>query len=36
LSQGRATPYIEPSHYEEVPNNIANILIAQKTGIVAA
>lgn len=30
LSQGRATFYMEPSHYEEVPSNIANNLIAQR------
>jgi len=32
ISQGRATPYIEPSHYEEVPANIIEKLVAQKTG----
>jgi len=30
LSQGRATPYMEPSHYEEVPKNIADALVAKK------
>ncbi len=28
MSQGRATAYIEPSHYEEVPSNIAQKVIA--------
>jgi len=32
ITQGRATPYIEPSHYEEVPANITEALIAKKTG----
>ena len=31
ISQGRATFYMEPSHYEEVPSNIAQNLITQKT-----
>ncbi|MFC1710285.1 elongation factor G, partial [Patescibacteria group bacterium] len=30
ISQGRASPYIEPSHYEEVPVNIQEGLIAGK------
>ena len=30
ISQGRASFYMEPSHYEEVPSNIANNLIAQR------
>lgn len=30
ISQGRANPYIEPSHYEEVPRNIAEKLISGK------
>ena len=30
ISEGRATFYMEPSHYEEVPQNIANNLIAQR------
>lgn len=33
ISQGRASFYMEPSHYEEVPPNIANSLIEKKTGI---
>jgi elongation factor G len=28
MSQGRATAYIEPSHYEPVPNNITQKVIA--------
>lgn len=33
ISQGRATPYVEPSHYEEVPVSIAqNIIAANKAG----
>jgi len=32
ISQGRAVPYIEPSHYEEVPRNITESLIAKKEG----
>ncbi|MBI4058984.1 elongation factor G [Candidatus Microgenomates bacterium] len=30
LTQGRANPYVEPSHYEEVPNNIAEKIISAK------
>jgi elongation factor G len=30
LSQGRASSYVEPSHYEEVPNNIAQAVIAAR------
>jgi len=33
ISQGRASFYMEPSHYEEVPLNIANNLIAQRSGV---
>lgn len=33
LTQGRASAYIEPSHYEEVPANIAESIIAQKKGV---
>ncbi len=29
LTQGRATPNVTPSHYEEVPTNIANEIIAK-------
>lgn len=29
ISQGRASPYVEPSHYEEVPKNIAVDIIAK-------
>ena len=32
LSQGRASAYMEPSHYEEVPGNIAEQLAAERTG----
>ncbi|MEJ2441480.1 MAG: elongation factor G, partial [Patescibacteria group bacterium] len=31
ISQGRASFYMEPSHYEEVPKNIAEKLITKKT-----
>lgn len=30
ISQGRASFYMEPSHYEEVPRNIAEAIIAKK------
>ena len=30
ISQGRASFYMEPSHYDEVPKNITENLIAQK------
>jgi len=33
LTQGRATFYMEPSHYEEVPGNIAQKIIEKKTGL---
>ena len=29
LTQGRATPNVTPSHYEEVPTNIANEIMAK-------
>lgn len=29
LTQGRASSYLEPSHYEEVPGNIANQIVAK-------
>jgi elongation factor G len=32
ISQGRATPYMEPSHYEEMPKNLIDNMIAQKNG----
>jgi elongation factor G len=32
ISQGRASFYMEPSHYEEVPVNITKDLIENKTG----
>jgi elongation factor G len=31
MSKGRATYYMEPSHYEEVPRNIAEKIIAKQT-----
>lgn len=31
MSQGRATYYMEPSHYEEVPNNIVQQMLAKST-----
>lgn len=36
ISQGRATPYVEPSHYEEVPGNITQKLLDQRGGIAAS
>jgi len=32
LSQGRASYSMEPSHYEEVPRNVAEEIIAKTTG----
>ena len=32
LSQGRASAYVEPSHYEEVPKNITEQIVAKATG----
>lgn len=32
LSQGRADPNVEPSHYEEVPRNLAEDIIAKSQG----
>ncbi|OGM14241.1 translation elongation factor G [Candidatus Woesebacteria bacterium RIFCSPHIGHO2_02_FULL_42_20] len=29
ITQGRATPYVEPSHYEEVPKNIQEQIVAK-------
>jgi len=31
LTQGRATFYLEPSHYDEVPSNITEKIVEQKT-----
>src|SRR5204863_5715836 len=31
MSQGRASYYMEPSHYEEVPNNIVQAMLAKST-----
>lgn len=36
ISQGRASFYMEPSHYEEVPSNITANIIAKRSGGVAA
>ena len=38
MSQGRAHSYLEPSHYEEVPKNIQEQMVAKSTftGRVAA
>ncbi len=32
ISQGRASAYVEPSHYEEVPKNITEQIVAKATG----
>jgi elongation factor G len=32
LSQGRASYSMEPSHYDEVPRNVADEIIAKTTG----
>jgi elongation factor G len=32
LTQGRATPNVTPSHYEEVPQGIAQEIIAKAQG----
>lgn len=32
LSKGRASAYMEPSHYEEVPQNIAESIMSKKNG----
>ena len=32
LTQGRATPNVTPSHYEEVPNSIANEIVSKAQG----
>jgi len=29
ISQGRASYYMEPSHYEDVPRNIAETIVAK-------
>lgn len=34
LTQGRASYYMEPSHYEEVPRNIADLIIAKAGKVV--
>jgi elongation factor G len=31
MSQGRASYYMEPSHYEEVPKNIVEAMLAKST-----
>jgi elongation factor G len=30
LTQGRASYYMEPSHYQEVPKNIADLIVAKR------
>jgi elongation factor G len=32
LTQGRASAYLEPSHYEEVPSNVAAQVVAKRNG----
>jgi len=32
LTQGRAQPNVTPSHYEEVPNNVATEIMAKAQG----
>ena len=34
MTQGRGVPYLEPSHYEEVPANIAQKIVDKKTGAI--
>ena len=36
ISQGRASFYMEPSHYEEVPKNVTENIIAKRSGGAAA
>ena len=36
ISQGRASYYMEPSHYEEVPKNIAETIVAKAGKVVMA
>ena len=33
MTQGRASFYMEPSHYEEVPQNIAEKIVEKRTGL---
>jgi elongation factor G len=35
MTQGRATYYMEPSHYEEIPKNIADQIIAKNSKVVS-
>jgi len=35
ISQGRASFYMEPSHYEEVPSNVQATIVAQRAGTFA-
>ncbi len=35
ISQGRASAYVEPSHYEEVPSNVAAQIVASKKPLVS-
>jgi elongation factor G len=32
MTQGRGSAYMEPSHYEEVPQNIADKIVAKAKG----
>ena len=32
MTQGRGSVYMEPSHYEEVPQNIADKIVAKVKG----
>jgi len=32
MTQGRGSVYLEPSHYEEVPTNIADKIVAKSKG----
>lgn len=36
LTQGRASAYVEPSHYEEVPSNISAQIVAKSKGAATA
>ncbi|HEY5600684.1 MAG TPA: elongation factor G [Patescibacteria group bacterium] len=35
MSQGRASAYMEPSHYQEVPGNITDKIVAKSKGVVS-
>ena len=36
LTQGRASYYMEPSHYEEVPRNISEAIVAKAGKVIMA